>query len=83
MAPAVLEPEVACCLPVKNSSKGFTSTTVKEIPAVNDAEVLQAPLPNPSLQVTADHRIKTVEALVLAPKKGEVLLQIKATGVCG
>ncbi|EEY20436.1 sorbitol dehydrogenase [Verticillium alfalfae VaMs.102] len=83
MAPAVLEPEVACCLPVKNSSKGFTSTTIKEIPAVNDAEVLQAPLPNPSLQVTADHRIKTVEAPVLAPKKGEVLLQIKATGVCG
>ncbi|KAF3355713.1 hypothetical protein VdG1_04005 [Verticillium dahliae VDG1] len=83
MAPAVLEPEVACCLPVRNSSKGFTSTTIKEIPAVNDAEVLQAPLPNPSLQVTADHRIKTVEAPVLAPKKGEVLLQIKATGVCG
>ncbi|KAM0276548.1 hypothetical protein ACHAQH_006649 [Verticillium albo-atrum] len=83
MAPAVLEPEIACCLPVKNSSNGVISTTIKEIPALNDAEVLQAPLPNPSLQVTADHRIKTVEAPVLAPKKGEVLLQIKATGVCG
>lgn len=40
-------------------------------------------LPNPSLQVTADHQIKLVEAPVLAPGKGEVLLHIKATGVCG
>ncbi|KAI9370420.1 chaperonin 10-like protein [Aspergillus egyptiacus] len=40
-------------------------------------------LPNPSLQVTADHQIKLVEAPILAPGKGEVLLQIKATGICG
>ena len=38
---------------------------------------------NPSLQVTADHKLKLVEAPVYAPKKGEVMLHIKATGVCG
>ncbi|KAL4793163.1 chaperonin 10-like protein [Aspergillus venezuelensis] len=40
-------------------------------------------LPNPSLQITADHQIKLVEAPIHSPGKGEVLLQIKATGVCG
>jgi hypothetical protein len=40
-------------------------------------------LPNPSLQVTADHNLKLVEAPVQAPQKGEVLIHVKATGVCG
>jgi hypothetical protein len=40
-------------------------------------------LPNPSLQVTADHNLKLVEAPIYAPRKGEVLIHIKATGVCG
>jgi L-iditol 2-dehydrogenase len=33
--------------------------------------------------VTADHTLKQEEAPVYAPAKGEVLLHIKATGVCG
>ncbi|KAL2208957.1 GroES-like protein [Sarocladium strictum] len=49
----------------------------------NGLTMLKAPLPNPSLQVTADHQLKAVEAPVFAPKAGEVLLHIKATGVCG
>lgn len=44
---------------------------------------ITAPLPNPSLQVTADHKLKAVEAPVYAPRAGEVLLHIKATGICG
>ncbi|CAI6334420.1 unnamed protein product [Periconia digitata] len=44
---------------------------------------LATPLPNPSLQVTADHKLKQIEAPVYAPSHGEVLLHIKATGVCG
>ncbi|RKU42419.1 hypothetical protein DL546_005645 [Coniochaeta pulveracea] len=44
---------------------------------------IATPLCNPSLQVTADHRLKQVEAPVYAPQGGEVLLHIKATGVCG
>ncbi|KAL4923528.1 putative alcohol dehydrogenase [Aspergillus undulatus] len=40
-------------------------------------------LPNPSLQITADHKIKLVEAPIHSPGKGQVLLQIKATGICG
>ena len=39
--------------------------------------------PNPSLMVTADHRILMAEAPVHAPGAGEVLLHIKATGICG
>ncbi|RAH56060.1 alcohol dehydrogenase [Aspergillus piperis CBS 112811] len=44
---------------------------------------LSPPFPNPSLQITADHNLKFVPAPVYAPRRGEVLLQIKATGVCG
>lgn len=44
---------------------------------------LTVPLPNPSLQVTADHKLKQENAPVYAPNRGEVLLHIKATGVCG
>jgi hypothetical protein len=40
-------------------------------------------LPNPALYVTADHNLKQEAAPVLHPAKGEVLLHIKATGVCG
>ncbi|KAF2013994.1 sorbitol dehydrogenase [Aaosphaeria arxii CBS 175.79] len=46
-------------------------------------KIIKAPLPNPSLQVTAEHTLKQVEAPVYAPRSGEVLLHIKATGVCG
>jgi L-iditol 2-dehydrogenase len=44
---------------------------------------ISTPLPNPSLMVTADHDLKLEEAPVFAPGKGEVLLHIKCTGVCG
>ncbi|KAJ9144572.1 GroES-like protein [Pleurostoma richardsiae] len=43
----------------------------------------QASRPNPSLQVTADHRIKMVEAPVQEPGPGQALIHVKATGVCG
>src|SRR5437870_5689049 len=45
--------------------------------------VIKTPFANPSLQVTADHTLKQVEAPVFAPQPGHVLLQIKATGICG
>jgi len=38
---------------------------------------------NPSLQVTADHRIEILEAPIERPGLGDVLLHIKATGICG
>lgn len=38
---------------------------------------------NPSLQVTEDHKIKMLDAPILQPGKGEVLLHIKVTGICG
>ncbi|KAL8381936.1 hypothetical protein RB595_005950 [Gaeumannomyces hyphopodioides] len=40
-------------------------------------------LPNPSLQVTADHQLKQVEAPVPSPGPREVLIHVKATGICG
>jgi L-iditol 2-dehydrogenase len=38
---------------------------------------------NPSLQVTADHNIEMVEAPIENPGPGDVLIHIKATGICG
>ncbi|KAL0258894.1 hypothetical protein SLS55_006398 [Diplodia seriata] len=38
---------------------------------------------NPSLKVTADHRIKMEEVPIPEPGPGEVLIHIQATGVCG
>ena len=46
-------------------------------------KLIHPPFANPSLQVTADHNLKRVDAPVFAPQEGEVLLQIKATGICG
>ncbi|KAF9890548.1 hypothetical protein FE257_005679 [Aspergillus nanangensis] len=71
MAPSVLEQP--CILPATKSTSITTSPS----------ETLSAPLPNPSLQVTADHQLKTTDAPVYAPQHGEVLLHIKATGICG
>ncbi|KAF7589884.1 hypothetical protein BBP40_003545 [Aspergillus hancockii] len=68
MAPSLLDPKLDP--PTPASTKHSTDT-------------LQTPVANPSLQVTADHKLKSVNAPVYAPKHGEVLLQIKATGICG
>jgi len=38
---------------------------------------------NPSLQVTADHTIKMVEAPIQEPERGDVLIHVKTTGICG
>lgn len=54
-------------------------TTIKPTDE-NEVEPLQS---NPSLQVTADHQLKQVEAPIMIPGKGEALVHIKATGICG
>ncbi|RYP66716.1 hypothetical protein DL771_007649 [Monosporascus sp. 5C6A] len=38
---------------------------------------------NPSLQVTADHNLKLVDAPIEEPGPGEVTLQVKCSGICG
>ncbi|KAJ5923798.1 hypothetical protein N7466_007985 [Penicillium verhagenii] len=48
-----------------------------------DRTVITPSHPNPSLQVTADHKLKSVDAPVYAPCPGEALVHIKATGICG
>lgn len=45
--------------------------------------VLKTSHNNPSLVATADHRIKVEEAPVEEPGPGDVLLHVKATGICG
>lgn len=75
MSPAaVINPPAADTFPTKNSSQTANGT---------ERATIKTPLPNPSLLVTADHKLKQEEAPVYAPAKGEVLLHIKATGVCG
>lgn len=70
MAPSVL---------VDQSEQAAVAVATKSL----DCRVIKPSLPNPSLQVTADHRLKSVEAPVYAPGQGEVLVHIKATGICG
>jgi L-iditol 2-dehydrogenase len=65
--------------------ENLTKTSSKSVNGTNGVarQSMSTPLPNPSLMVTADHNLKVEEAPVYAPGKGEVLLHIKATGVCG
>jgi L-iditol 2-dehydrogenase len=65
--------------------ENLTKTSSKSVNGTNGVarQSMSTPLPNPSLMVTADHNLKVEEAPVYAPGKGEVLLHIRATGVCG
>jgi L-iditol 2-dehydrogenase len=75
MAPALVhEISASNTLPNKSTPQTINGTIQARI---------KTPLPNPSLQVTADHTLKQQDAPVYAPAKGEVLLHIKTTGVCG
>ena len=65
------------------SDVGPTKTTSQTTNGTTEKRTLSVPLPNPSLQVTADHNLKQKDAPVYAPGYGEVLLHVKATGVCG
>ncbi|RDW84322.1 hypothetical protein BP6252_01912 [Coleophoma cylindrospora] len=71
MAPSVLEPQhESITLPSKSQTAAKPASGASQFN-------------NPSLQVTADHQIKLVEAPILKPGTGEVLLHVKATGICG
>ncbi|KAI0475560.1 GroES-like protein [Xylariaceae sp. FL0804] len=48
-----------------------------------DANGIGTGFKNPSLQVTADHNLKMVDAPIHEPGSGEVTLQIKCSGICG
>lgn len=74
---------IAGSQPLANGHRPTVDELKLELRGKPGQETLQAPLPNPSLQVTADHNLKAVEAPVYAPRAGEVLLHIKATGICG
>jgi len=57
--------------------------TAVPAPGGTAASSLKPSHPNPSLQVTTDHKLKLVEAPIHEPGPGEVLLHIKTTGICG
>lgn len=69
--------------PAVNGHQPSVEDLKRQVNGAASHEILQAPLPNPSLQVTADHNLKAVDAPVYAPKAGEVLVHVKATGICG
>jgi len=69
MAPSVLVDHTSQVAPTKS--------------LVSDRTLLKVSHPNPSLQVTADHNLKSADAPVYAPRAGEALVHIKATGICG
>ncbi|KAJ4141131.1 hypothetical protein NW768_000338 [Fusarium equiseti] len=74
---------IAASQPLTDNSNHTQGQKIKPSDSPDNAKIIQAPLPNPSLQVTADHNLKRVDAPVYAPQAGEVLLHIKATGICG
>ncbi|OQE15049.1 hypothetical protein PENFLA_c034G08323 [Penicillium flavigenum] len=53
------------------------------VKTAGDRVPLKVSHPNPSLQITADQKLKSVDTPVYAPKPGEALVHIKATGICG
>lgn len=75
MAPVIVDTPSKDVISAKPMSQSTNRSSGKK--------TLSTPLPNPSLQVTADHNLKQEDAPVYAPGHGEVLLHIKATGVCG
>jgi L-iditol 2-dehydrogenase len=77
MAPATVINGDASEISATARLKGATTASV------NGGNTIVTPRPNPSLQATADHCLKLVEAPVPEPGYGEVLLHIKATGICG
>lgn len=76
-------PSVSEATPVTNGHKPSVEELKLKVRDSQQVDTLDAPLPNPSLQVTADHKLKAVDAPVFAPKAGEVLVHVKATGICG
>lgn len=81
MAPSVIAVAEADgdAIPLKNGLTAISHAPLDR----PDKEALITPLPNPCLQATADHQLKQVECPVRNPGPGEVLLHVKATGVCG
>lgn len=65
-------------MPSKDSEMKSLSGLHPLNPGLRETEI-----ENPSLQVTADHQIKMVSAPILKPGPSEVLLHVKATGICG
>lgn len=60
-----------------------TMPTAHKTMSANGNERQRMMTSNPSLQVTADHKVKMVEAPIEEPGLGEVLVHIKSTGICG
>jgi hypothetical protein len=88
MAPSQIEiiaPTLNPVQPELNGTKSaFTpSCCVSEVEAESapTSEMLRAE--NPSLQVTKDHKLKMAATPILQPGPKDVLLHIKATGICG
>jgi L-iditol 2-dehydrogenase len=65
------------------ASKSYLTNIVTQNVNGTSRQIISTPLPNPSLMVTANHTLKQEEAPVYLPAKGEVLVHIKVTGVCG
>lgn len=51
--------------------------------ALSDPSSAQGLMPNPSLVVTADHQIKLESAPIHEPGPNDVLLHVRASGICG
>ncbi|KAH7399966.1 putative alcohol dehydrogenase [Cadophora sp. MPI-SDFR-AT-0126] len=78
MAPSIVDATEETLEPQAKSISHINNDSNK-----NASQVKSPQLSNPSLQVTAEKTIKLVNAPIRKPESGEVLLHIKATGICG
>ncbi len=88
MAPSLVEVEPQTTTAHEPNSNGTKSGSVlsccvTEIDVASSTVEEMSRAKNPSLQVTQDHSIKMVEAPILKPGSKDVLLHVKATGICG
>lgn len=86
MSPSIELPTEEVLLTAQNSngtSNGYSH--IDESSANNSSKrCLISNLPNPSLQVTAEHTIKLVSSTPIPSlEPGQVLIHVRATGICG
>lgn len=76
---------IATILTIEIKIMASTNNQHTLLPITNDSRpTLTAPHPNPSLRVSPNNTLTLVpDSPVYAPQRGECLVHIKATGICG
>lgn len=84
MAPGIIEANAAIVTEMSNGIKTSARTVINGVNSSNINRIKDfSKVPNPSLLVTADHRIKLEDTPVPTPSSTQVLIHVRASGICG